>query len=81
MFRLRHGHFLRQRENIDIEIDDNEYQLHYQAYKLLKTNKVRMISKLLEEVEQREEKDKTAQKNWAAKTHLHPIGIANNTNG
>ncbi|HDU8579496.1 TPA: hypothetical protein ACPJ1T_004191 [Vibrio diabolicus] len=56
MFRLRHGHFLRQRENIDIEIDDNEYQLHYQAYKLLKTNKVRMISKLLEEVEQREEK-------------------------
>jgi hypothetical protein len=56
MFRLRHGHFLRQRENIDIEIDDNEYQLHYQAYKLLKTNKVRMISKLLEEVEQKEEK-------------------------
>lgn len=40
-----------------------------------------MISKLLEEVEQKEEKDKTAQKNWAAKTHLHPIGIANNTNG
>ncbi|HHF0559252.1 TPA: hypothetical protein ACPHT1_003386 [Vibrio antiquarius] len=56
MFRLRHGHFLRQRENIDINKDDNEYQLHYQAYKLLKTNKVRMISKLLEEVEQREEK-------------------------
>jgi len=71
MFRLRHGHFLRQRENIDIEIDDNEYQLHYQAYKLLKTNKVKMISKLLEEVEKekrREEKrkDKTAQMNWAA---------------
>ncbi|MCR9309509.1 MULTISPECIES: hypothetical protein [Vibrio] len=56
MFRLRHGHFLRQRENIDINKDDNEYQLHYQAYKLLKTNKVKMISKLLEEVEQREEK-------------------------
>ena len=56
MFILRHGHFLRQRENIDINKDDNEYQLHYQAYKLLKTNKVRMISKLLEEVEQREEK-------------------------
>ncbi|MPS41361.1 hypothetical protein D8S93_22460 [Vibrio sp. VGrn 2] len=54
MFRLRHGHFLRQRENIDINKDDNEYQLHYQAYKLLKTNKVKMISKLLEEVEQRE---------------------------
>ncbi|MCZ0924972.1 hypothetical protein [Vibrio diabolicus] len=71
MFRLRHGHFLRQRENIDIEIDDNEYQLHYQAYKLLKTNKVKMISKLLEKVEKekrREEKrkDKTAQMNWAA---------------
>ncbi|MCR9607812.1 hypothetical protein NB499_05635 [Vibrio alginolyticus] len=71
MFRLRHGHFLRQRENIDIEIDDNEYQLHYQAYKLLKTKKVKMISKLLEEVEKekrREEKrkDKTAQMNWAA---------------
>ncbi|HHX8496647.1 hypothetical protein [Vibrio diabolicus] len=56
MFRLRHGHFLRQRENIDINKDDNEYQLHYQAYKLVKTNKVKMISKLLEEVEQREEK-------------------------
>ncbi|WP_031780363.1 hypothetical protein [Vibrio diabolicus] len=71
MFRLRHGHFLRQRENIDINKDDNEYQLHYQAYKLLKTNKVKMISKLLEEVEKekrREEKrrDKTAQMNWAA---------------
>ncbi|HHF3039594.1 TPA: hypothetical protein ACVOZD_003735 [Vibrio diabolicus] len=57
MFRLRHGHFLRQRENIDIEIDDNEYQLHYQAYKLLKTNKVKMISKLLEEVEKEKRKD------------------------
>ncbi|MCS0029562.1 hypothetical protein NB572_18820 [Vibrio alginolyticus] len=71
MFRLRHGHFLRQRENIDIEIDDNEYQLHYQAYKLLKTNKVKMISKLLEEVEkekrkEEKRKDKTAQMNWAA---------------
>ncbi|MCZ2366798.1 hypothetical protein [Vibrio diabolicus] len=71
MFRLRHGHFLRQRENIDIEIDDNEYQLHYQAYKLLKTNKVKMISKLLEEVEkekrrEKKRKDKTAQMNWAA---------------
>ncbi|EGR0803960.1 hypothetical protein EEA47_08990 [Vibrio alginolyticus] len=51
MFRLRHGHFLRQRENIDINKDDNEYQLHYQAYKLVKTNKVKMMSKLLEEVE------------------------------
>ncbi|MBS9925840.1 hypothetical protein [Vibrio alginolyticus] len=71
MFRLRHGHFLRQRENIDINKDDNEYQLHYQAYKLVKTNKVKMMSKLLEEVEkekrrEKKRKDKTAQMNWAA---------------
>ncbi|MFH4680548.1 hypothetical protein [Vibrio diabolicus] len=58
MFRLRHGHFLRQRENIDINKDDNEYQLHYQAYKLLKTNKVKMISKLLEEVEKEKRREK-----------------------
>ncbi|QIR96442.1 hypothetical protein FR741_00790 [Vibrio diabolicus] len=61
MFRLRHGHFLRQRENIDIEIDDNEYQLHYKAYKLLKTNKVKMISKLLEEVEKEKRREKKRQ--------------------
>ncbi|AVH27591.1 hypothetical protein AL468_10505 [Vibrio diabolicus] len=61
MFRLRHGHFLRQRENIDINKDDNEYQLHYQAYKLLKTNKVKMISKLLEEVEKEKRKEEKRQ--------------------
>ncbi|MDG2560524.1 hypothetical protein P7M34_24860, partial [Vibrio parahaemolyticus] len=61
MFRLRHGHFLRQRENIDINKDDNEYQLHYQAYKLAKTNKVKMMSKLLEEVEKEKRREKTKQ--------------------
>ncbi|WP_233272554.1 hypothetical protein [Vibrio alginolyticus] len=58
-------------KNIDINKDDNEYQLHYQAYKLAKTNKVNMMSKLLEEVEkekrrEKKRKDKTAQINWAA---------------
>ncbi|MCR9848602.1 hypothetical protein INT50_14340 [Vibrio diabolicus] len=70
MFRLRHGHFLRQRENIDIEIDDNEYQLHYQAYKLVNgQNKQGQDDEQAFGGSRKREKkikDKTAQMNWAA---------------